>query len=63
MSTPRSDGFRMPPEWGPHAATLMEWPTTTRAAFWADRFERAKDDWAAVANAVAAFEPVVMVVR
>jgi agmatine deiminase len=61
MSTPREDGLRMPAEWGPHQATLMEWPTITRAEFWGDLFDRAKADFATMANAVAAFEPVVMV--
>jgi len=51
----------MPAEWSPHQATLMEWPTITRAAFWAELFDRAKADFAAVANAAAAFEPVVMI--
>ena len=61
MSTPREDGLRMPAEWAPHQATLMEWPTITRFEFWGDLFDRAKADFAAMANAVAAFEPVVMV--
>ena len=60
-STPREDGFAMPAEWEPHDACLMEWPTRTRAELWGDRFEEAQRDYAAVANAVAAFEPVVMV--
>jgi agmatine deiminase len=60
-STPREDGFAMPAEWEPHEACLMEWPTRTRAELWGDRFEEAQRDYAAVANAVAAFEPVVMV--
>ena len=60
-STPRQDGFRMPAEWEPHETCLMEWPTITRRAFWADRFDEAKHDYAEVANAIAAFEPVVMV--
>ena len=51
----------MPAEWAPHQATLMEWPTITRAEIWGDLFDRAKADFAAVANAAAAFEPVVMV--
>jgi agmatine deiminase len=59
--TPREDGFSMPAEWEPHAACLMEWPTVTRAPFWAERFEEAKRDYAAVATAITAFEPVVMV--
>ncbi|MGH2827849.1 MAG: agmatine deiminase family protein [Actinomycetota bacterium] len=51
----------MPAEWETHEACLMEWPTVTRRHFWADRFEEAMRDYAAVANAVAAFEPTVMV--
>jgi agmatine deiminase len=52
----------MPAEWSPHQATLMAWPTRSRAALWGALFEDAQRDFAAVANAVAAFEPVVMVV-
>jgi len=59
VSTPREDGLWMPAEWEPHAATYMEWPT--RGELWGDLFEAAKRDQAAVANAIAAFEPVVMV--
>lgn len=60
MTTPREDGFRMPAEWGPHQATLMAWPTRIRESLWVPVFERAKEDYAAVARAVAAFEPVIM---
>jgi agmatine deiminase len=60
-STPRANGFSMPAEWEPHEASYMEWPTLTRREFWADRFDEAKRDYAAVANAIGAFEPVVMV--
>jgi agmatine deiminase len=59
MSTPREDGLSMPAEFAPHAATYMEWPT--RVDLWGDLFEQAKLDYAEVANAVAAFEPLVMV--
>jgi len=52
----------MPAEWAPHQATLMEWPRITRTALWGALFDRAIADWATMANAVAAFEPVVMVV-
>jgi len=51
--------FRMPAEWAPHERTLMAWPA--RAEMWEEHFGRAKADHAAVANAIAAFEPVVMV--
>jgi agmatine deiminase len=59
--TPREDGFSMPAEWEPHQACLMEWPTLTRQSLWGDRFDEARDDYAAVATAISAFEPVVMV--
>ncbi len=49
----------MPAEFAPHQATLMSWPT--RESLWAGRLEEARDDWAATARAVAAFEPVTMV--
>ncbi|MGE5225272.1 MAG: agmatine deiminase family protein [Planctomycetaceae bacterium] len=60
--SPRDDGFAMPAEWGPHQATLLSWPTRTRAALWGELFEEAERDYAAVANAIADFEPVVVVV-
>lgn len=61
MTTPIQDGFRMPAEWTPHQATLMTWPTKTRQALWGTVLEQAKADYAAVARAIAAFEPVLMV--
>ena len=59
LLTPAAAGFAMPAEWEPHAGCLMQWPT--RRELWRDRFDRALDDYAAVARAIAAFEPVVMV--
>lgn len=52
----------MPAEWEPHRMTLMQWPTITRAGFWGALFETAKHDYAEVARAIAAFEPVLMIV-
>jgi agmatine deiminase len=57
--TPAAAGFAMPPEWAPHAATLMAWPC--RAALWGDLLAAAKADYAAMIRAVAAFEPVLVV--
>jgi agmatine deiminase len=59
-STPRADGFAMPPEFARHERTLMAWPA--RASLWGSTLEQAKADYAATANAIAAFEPVTMVV-
>src|SRR5215471_4903792 len=61
MSTPHEDGFAMPAEWSPHQACLMEWPTRTRAQLWGPLFEDAERDYAAVAQAISAFEAVIMV--
>jgi agmatine deiminase len=49
----------MPAEWAPHERTLMAWPT--RLDLWGDQLEAARRDHAAVANAIAAFEPLTMV--
>jgi agmatine deiminase len=57
--TALSARWRMPAEWEPHERCLMAWPT--RASLWHDIEEARRED-AGVANAIAAFEPVLMVV-
>jgi len=59
ITTPAAAGYAMPAEWEPHAGCLMAWPS--RAELWGDRLAAAKRDYAAVADAIAAFEPVVMI--
>lgn len=59
--TPRADGFRMPAEWEPHQCCFMAWPC--RPGLWGDLLGQAKRDYAAIAAAIAEFEPVVMVCR
>jgi agmatine deiminase len=49
----------MPPEWAPHERTLMAWPQ--RESLWGARMADVKREYAGVANAIAAFEPVLMV--
>jgi agmatine deiminase len=49
----------MPAEWELHERTIMGWPC--RAELWGETVERAKADYAEVANAIAAFEPVTMI--
>ena len=49
----------MPAEWEPHERTLMGWPC--RIELWGETMDQARADYAAVANAVAAFEPVTMI--
>jgi hypothetical protein len=43
----------MPAEWAPHERTLMCWPA--RESMWGEHFAQAERDYAAVANAIAAF--------
>jgi agmatine deiminase len=57
-ATPRQAGMSMPPEWSPHAATLMSWPS--RDELWVGRLEDAKVEYSAIARAIADFEPVIM---
>ena len=50
---------RTPAEWEPHERTLMGWPCRTE--LWGETLGQARADYAAVANAIAAFEPVTMI--
>jgi agmatine deiminase len=49
----------MPAEWARHERTLMAWPT--RLDLWGDQLEAARTEYAATANAIAAFEPLTVV--
>jgi agmatine deiminase len=59
--TPAALGFAMPPEWAAHARSWMAWPC--REPLWRGRMEQARDAYARVAAAIAAHEPVTMLVR
>jgi agmatine deiminase len=50
---------RWPAEWEPHERTLMGWPC--RRSLWGETIEQARGEYASVANAIAAFEPVTMI--
>ena len=52
--------FAMPAEWEPHARTWMAWPC--RAEVWGDALPETKRAYAGVAQAIARFEPVSMLV-
>ncbi len=49
----------MPAEWEPHERTLTGWPC--RTDLWGETMDQARADYATVANAIAAFEPVTMI--
>src|ERR1700760_4739893 len=59
MSTGPSGPVRMPAEWEEHERTIMGWPC--RRELWGETLAQAREDYAAVANAIAAFEPVLMI--
>ena len=59
QDTPLASGFAMPAEWDVHAGCLIAWPA--RAQLWGSRLDAAKAEYAAVARAIADFEPVLMV--
>ena len=56
ISTPRNDGYFMPAEWAPHSQTWMVWPQ--RPDNWREQGVPAQAAFAAVARAIARFEPV-----
>jgi agmatine deiminase len=60
--TPSADGYRMPAEFEPHERCLIAWPTRTRA-FWGEYYMLAQHTYAAVAQAIARFEPVTVLAR
>jgi agmatine deiminase len=51
--------LQMPAEWEPHERTIMGWPC--RRELWGETLDQAWADYAEVANAIAAFEPVLMI--
>lgn len=60
-TTTRAAGLRMPAEWAPHERTLIAWPQR-ESAWRGTTIEQAREAHAAVVAAVAAFEPVTLVV-
>jgi len=56
--TAASAGFRMPAEWETHERCWMAWPC--RVDLWGDNLGATQRAYAAVANAIAEFEPVTM---
>lgn len=61
MTTPAADGYRMPPEWAPHARTWMAWPGPNPTFAGAGELAAAREAWGDVARTVRRFEPVTVV--
>lgn len=59
-SAPAEDGFFMPPDWGPHERCWMAWPCNLGA--WGEAMDQACLATAALARAIAKYEPVNMLV-
>ena len=59
MTTLADRGLYMPAEWHPHDRCWMAWPC--REELWGERLEAAREAYAEVARAIAAFEPVTMI--
>ncbi|MEQ9640816.1 MAG: agmatine deiminase family protein [Alphaproteobacteria bacterium] len=57
---PALDGFAMPAEWMPHARCWLAWPARTE--LWRELHPLACQAYAGVARAIAAYEPVAMIV-
>jgi len=53
--------YHMPAEWQPHECCWMAWPCNE--SLWRAEIEKAWQNYAAVANAIAHFEPVKMLAR
>ena len=51
--------MRMPAEWEAHERTLIGFPC--RESSWGKTFEQGRDEFATVANSIAAFEPVTVI--
>jgi agmatine deiminase len=60
MNTPITDHFYMPAEWHPHSGCWMAWPS--RAESWPFDLDRVHATYIKIANTIARFEPVKMIV-
>lgn len=59
--TPHGDGLRLPARFVGHTRTLLSWPC--RGDSFGSLMQDAREEWAAVARAIARFEPVTVVAR
>lgn len=59
---PKNLNFMMPPEWAKHARTFIEWPVKA-AMCWPENYETVCRGFAGIAQAIAEFEPVTLLVN
>ena len=59
--SPHALGFAMPPEWEPHAATWMSWPSDDE--LWFGHLAPVRAEFADLIRTVARYEPVHLLVR
>lgn len=59
--SPAALGFRLPPEWAPHAATHMGWPFDDE--LWVGHLEGVREEYALLVATIASFEPVLLNLR
>ncbi len=56
------ESYAMPAEWDTHQRTFIEWPVKD-ALVWSENYQEVCQGYANVANAIAAFEPITMIVN
>ncbi|MDF1521359.1 MAG: agmatine deiminase family protein [Trueperaceae bacterium] len=56
--TPADLGFRMPAEWGPHAATWTSWPSDDD--LWEGQLDAVRGEFTCLVATISGFEPVVV---
>jgi agmatine deiminase len=61
VTSPREQGFAMPPEWGRHDRCWLAWPC--RPDLWGERLAAAQQAYAEIAQTIAGCEPVTMIAR
>lgn len=61
MTRPADDGFRLAPDWVPHARCWMAWPV--RGESWGERLGEVREAYTEVSAAIARFEPVTIIAK
>lgn len=62
IKNPKSQGFYLPPEWHPHAATQMHWPSN-RETWPGKRLQRVEDVYLEIIEVLHQYEPIHLLVE